>query len=200
MQGRIEKKPADKFNINNLASAKMNPDSEVSADVITEKDRKERLLLKETHIYKNLPDGVRTAFGAGEVIGSVSRAGRAYILIKTGSALLAIPEPTLITKAVGGGLVLYGAAEGAFATSNVIEGVQEVYYGYTNQKDKESINPGKILLGENEYIIFDSMSASAGTQAFQIANYTKTKAEAEKATKTLSNSFYDERKIYTEKE
>ncbi|WP_035905410.1 hypothetical protein, partial [Fusobacterium necrophorum] len=92
------------------------------------------------------------------------------------------------------------AAEGAFATSNVIEGVQEVYYGYTNQKDKESINPGKILLGENEYIIFDSMSASAGTQAFQIANYTKTKAEAEKATKTLSNSFYDERKIYTEKE
>ncbi|WP_035902759.1 hypothetical protein, partial [Fusobacterium necrophorum] len=120
VQGRIEKKPADKFNINNLASAKMNPDSEVSADVITEKDRKERLLLKETHIYKNLPDRVRTAFGAGEVIGSVSRAGRAYILIKTGSALLAIPDPTLITKAVGGGLVLYGVAEGAFATSNVI--------------------------------------------------------------------------------
>ncbi|KDE70457.1 hypothetical protein FUSO7_10645 [Fusobacterium necrophorum BFTR-2] len=37
MQGRIEKKPADKFNINNLASAKMNPDSEVSAD-LTDKE------------------------------------------------------------------------------------------------------------------------------------------------------------------
>lgn len=84
-------------------------------------------------------------------------------------------------------LIAYGAAEGAFATSNVIEGVQETYYGYTNQKDKESINPGKILLGEDEYIILDNMSASVGTQALQIADYTKTKAEAEKATKTLSN-------------
>lgn len=185
--GRTEKKPAAKLNINNLVSAKMNLDSEVSADIITKEDREKRILLRDTYVYKNLPDGVRTAFGAGEVIGSVGRAGRAYILIKTGSALLAIPEPTLIIKAVGGGLVLYGAAEGAFAASNSVEGIQETYYGYTNQKDKVSINPGKILLGEDKYIILDNISASAGTQAFQIADYTKTKAETEKATKTLSN-------------
>ncbi|MBR8734954.1 hypothetical protein IX329_002569 [Fusobacterium necrophorum] len=140
MQGRIEKNPADKFNINNLASAKMNPDSEVTADVITGKDlefrRKQR---NETYFTDERIE--HTGSGVGDIVVRTGTAmgGAAIIGASTGADVVSFGTtivPSTAAKALGATGVVVG-------TNKFISGAGKVFNGIYGSEVKETLNPIK---------------------------------------------------------
>ena len=127
--------------------------------------------------------------------GSVFRGGAAYGLIKSGTTLLLIPEPTPATKIAGGILIVGGAVAGIFTASDALESGQNVYYGVTNQRDKKSINFGREFLGEDNYDPLNMLSVAGMPILYQYGDYTRVIAEGEAAQRAIiyyPNLTYDE--------
>ncbi len=78
----------------------------------------------------------RTINGIVALTGLVFRGKASYGLIKSGVSLLLIPEPTPATKIAGEILIIGGGVATVFTISDAVESGQNVYYGATNQREK----------------------------------------------------------------